>query len=74
MQEVNQFQDLFTELSAYEKYGINISMEGEPVSAMQIISAYMLKEDSHYMRDYVMDEKGHIDELCFYQLDCGSRQ
>ena len=36
---------------------------------MQIVSAHMIRETNHYMRDYVMDENGKLKELDFYEVE-----
>ncbi len=58
-------QTLFAELKDYEKKGVNMSINGLPASPMQIVQAHIVKEDSAYMRDYVLNEKGDIKELAF---------
>ncbi len=58
-------QTLFAELKDYEKRGVNMSINGLPASPMQIVQAHIVKEDSAYMRDYVLNEKGDIKELAF---------
>ena len=64
-----EYQELFTELSKYEDYGISMKLENLPASPMQIVTAHMVKEDHAYMRDYVWDEKGYIKELTFHHID-----
>lgn len=67
-EEEKAYQDLFAELSEYERYGIRMCMEGESASPMQIAAAHMLKEQSSYMRDYVLDDYGHVEEVCFNKV------
>ncbi|XCP85459.1 hypothetical protein ABXS75_01190 [Roseburia hominis] len=62
------YQELFAELTRYENSGIRMQIDGMPASPMQIVSAHMLREDSGYMRDYIMDEKGVVEELDFYRV------
>ena len=40
-----------------------------PASPMQVVQAHIMREDSVYMRDYVLNEKGDIKELCFNNVD-----
>ncbi|WP_346707386.1 hypothetical protein [Massilistercora timonensis] len=61
-------QTLFNELTSYERKGVGIILEGRPASPMQVVRAYMVREDADYMRDYVMDEKGDIRELYFHDV------
>ena len=37
--------------------------------AMQIVTAYMAKEEGAYMRDYVMDQNGRLESLTFTDVD-----
>lgn len=36
---------------------------------MQIVTAYMAKEEGAYMRDYVMDQNGRLESLTFTDVD-----
>lgn len=62
------YRKLFEELSEYERYGIRMRIDGESASPMQIATAHMVKEKSSYMRDYILDENGHLQELCFNKV------
>ena len=64
-----KFQTLFTELTDYEKRGIYMLINGLPASPMQIVQAHILREDADYMRDYVLNDKGDIKELGFYDIN-----
>lgn len=64
----SKYRELYEELTLYEKYGIHMTMDGQPASPMQIMTAHMVKEEKSYMRDYVLDEDGHLRELSFYRL------
>lgn len=72
--ENKNYQELFSELSKYEKSGIRMQIDGIPASPLQIVSAHMIRETSNYMRDYIMDEKGMITELDFYELETKKKQ
>lgn len=61
-------EDLFTELSDYERKGVDISLNGYPASPMQIVKAHIMRENIVYMRDYIMNEKGDIKGLGFYNV------
>ena len=67
--EKKDVKNLFTELNGYEKKGVYITLNGFAASPMQVVQAYILREDSNYMRDYVMNEKGDIKELCFTDIN-----
>ena len=56
-------------LRDYEKEGIHILLNGLPASPMQVVQVHIMREDSVYMRDYVLNEKGDIKELCFNNVD-----
>ena len=43
-------------------------MNGFPASPLQIVSAHMVREESNYMRDYILDEQGMIRELDFNSI------
>lgn len=63
------YQELFAELTNYERSGIRMQINGIPASPLQIVSAHMVREESVYMRDYIMDENGVIQELDFYKVN-----
>lgn len=67
--ELSAYQELFTELSDYEKYGIRMTMDGVSASPMQITAAHMMKEEGTYMRDYLTDEDGRIKEIRFLKVN-----
>ena len=54
-----QMQELYQELEDFE---------GSRVSPMQVVAAYMVKEQGCYMRDYVLDPSGNIEELSFHNI------
>lgn len=63
------YQELFAELTRYERSGIRMQINGFPASPLQIVSAHMVRENHTYMRDYIMDEKGMLQELDFYKVE-----
>lgn len=67
-EDTREFQELFRELNGYEKKGVYIELEGKPASPTQIVQAHMLREDSGYMRDYVLNEKGDLKALYFHHI------
>ena len=62
------YRDLFAELEKYERKGIDISIDGYRASPLQIVTAYMTKEEGTYMRDYVMNPEGNIESLAFTNI------
>lgn len=60
--------DLFTELSDFERNGVDISLDGWPASPMQIVKAHIMRENIVYMRDYIMNEKGDIEGISFQNV------
>ena len=67
--ELSAYQELFAELSDYEKYGVRMTMDGVSASPMQITAAHMMKEEGTYMRDYLTDEDGRIKEIRFLKVN-----
>lgn len=63
-----KMQELYQELENFEKKGVLIKLEGNQVSPMQVIAAHMVRENGSYMRDYVLNPKGYIEELSFYNI------
>lgn len=62
------YRELFEELEEYEKKGIDISIDGYRASPLQIVTAYMTKEEGTYMRDYVLSREGNIEALSFTDI------
>lgn len=62
------YKDLYAELEKYENSGVRMKLDDYPASPMQIVTAHMVREDSSYMRDYVWDEKGHVQEVAFHNI------
>ncbi len=67
--EKAEAQSLFTELADYEKKGISITINGLMASPLQVVQACVMREDVTYMRDYVLDDKGDLKELCFTDIE-----
>lgn len=67
--EEKEYQKLFNELYQYEKQGVYMEMEGSPGQVRhRSCAAHMLRENTGYMRDYVLNENGDIKELYFHQI------
>lgn len=62
-------QNLYAELTGYERKGVDILLNGWPASPMQIVQAHMMREDVIYMRDYQMNEEGDIRKLGFHRIE-----
>ena len=60
------YQSLFSELAGYEKKGVYMLMNGVPASPMQIVQAHIVREDAVYMRDYVLNDNGDINDSIKY--------
>ena len=56
-------------MTDYEKEGIHILLNGLPASPMQVVQAHIMREDSVYMRDYVLNEKGEHQGAVFNNVD-----
>lgn len=68
MDEKERYLQLFSELEVLEEKGIKIGIEGRCASPQQIVTAHMIQENGTYMRDYIMNEEGNIDEVDFINL------
>ena len=44
-------------------------IDGSTASPMQVVQAYMTKEEGSYMRDYEMDPEGYIKTLSFVDIN-----
>lgn len=55
------------------KRGVDILLDGLPASPMQIVQAHTMREDVVYMRDYVLNDKGDVEELCFQNVETKKR-
>lgn len=64
-----KYRELYTELEKYEKNGVCMQVDGYKASPLQIVTAHMIREEGSYMRDYVMDQKGHIESLAFVNIN-----
>ena len=67
------YRNLLNELENYERQGVDISLEGIHASPLQIVTAYMTKEEGTYMRDYVMSRDGSIKALGFTDVKHNAR-
>lgn len=62
------YRKLYAELEEYEHSGIRIKLNNTPASPLQIVNAHMVEEEATYMRDYVWDENGKVQELTFHNI------
>ncbi|MEZ3485201.1 MAG: hypothetical protein K1W22_01030 [Lachnospiraceae bacterium] len=60
---------MFRELTGYEKKRVDLRIDGIPASPMQIVQAHVVREESVYMRDYVLNDKGDVKELWFNSIN-----
>ena len=67
--EETVYRELYAELEKYERKGVNMLIDGYQASPLQIVAAYMAKEEGTYMRDYVIDRDGSIAELRFTDIN-----
>lgn len=44
-------------------------LEGRPSNPCEIVQAHLVAEECSYMRDYVQNEKGEIQEIDFDKID-----
>lgn len=69
MRTEDGYKELYAELRGYEEKGVDIVMDGYPMSPLQIVTAYMAREEGTYMRDYVIDPEGRIESLVFTDVN-----
>ncbi|HIY64135.1 MAG TPA: hypothetical protein H9730_11885 [Candidatus Mediterraneibacter stercoripullorum] len=67
--EEAKYRELYAELEKYEESGIDILIDGCLASPFQIVTAYMMKEEGTYMRDYVLNPEGNIESLAFTNIN-----
>ncbi|MCI9340811.1 MAG: hypothetical protein HFG94_09225 [Dorea sp.] len=60
---------MFRELTGYEKKRVDLRIDGMPASPMQIVQAHVVREETGYMRDYILNDKGDIKELWFDSIN-----
>ena len=53
------------ELREYCRQGVSLCLDGEPSTPDRIARACRVKEGGSYMRDYVSDEEGAIQQIRF---------
>ncbi len=63
------YEKLYAELEGYEKKGICILIDGNCASPMQVVREHMAREAGSYMRDYEIDQEGHIESLSFININ-----
>lgn len=59
---------LFRELMNYEKKGVSLWMDNSQASPAEIANSEILKEEAAYMRDYIANEEGVIEEIHFNRI------
>ncbi len=57
------------ELEQYKRRGVSLSLEGQPSNPCEIVQAHLVAEECSYMRDYIQNEKGEIQEIDFDKID-----
>ncbi len=65
LEEEEESAKVYRELKEYEKRGITFRLNDWPASPMQIAQTTGIREDVVYMRDYVLNEQGDIEEVRF---------
>lgn len=63
-----EYIKLFDELQELEKVGVGLQIDGEPATSVDIVHAHMVRETSSYMRDYVPNDVGGIDQVSFNRI------
>ena len=65
MRTEDGYKELYAELRGYEEKGVDIVMDGYPMSPLQIVTAYMAREEGNY----VIDPEGRIESLVFTDVN-----
>ncbi len=60
--------ELYKELEVLENYGIHMIMGGLEASAFQVVQAHTMRESGVYMRDYILNDSGHVEAVSFDQI------
>ena len=63
------YQKFYTELEGFEQNGVCLLLDGSHASPLQVVRAHMVREEGAYMRDYEVDQDGHIETLSFINID-----
>lgn len=56
-------------LGTMKRQGVSLYLEGRPSTPGEIVKA-CVKEESSYMADFVLDEKGLLKELRYDKVTC----
>ncbi|MBP3338560.1 MAG: hypothetical protein J6L69_04085 [Lachnospiraceae bacterium] len=67
MKEIDK--KLLEELDTLHRKGVRITLEGHEYSPVGITKEISVHEESNYMRDYILDDKGKLIELGFYYIE-----
>ena len=62
-EESENWAKLWLELASYSRSGVGLFLENKESSPAEIADACMVCDD--YMRDYVMDQEGVVEEIRF---------
>lgn len=68
------YQKLYTELEGFERNGVCLLIDGSHASPMQVVRAHMVREEGAYMRDYEVDQNGHIETLSFININTSGKK
>lgn len=63
------YRNLYAELEQLEERGVDMTIEGYKASPLQIVTAFMTKEEGTYMRDYILSKEGNIEALMFTNIN-----
>lgn len=68
LSEKTLFIFLLNELQEYRKNGLRLALEGNPSTPEEVATECFLFEEKGYMRDYVTNEKGFVEEINFKRM------
>lgn len=66
--EKTLFVFLLNELQGYRENGLRLALEGVPSTPEEVAAECFLFEEKGYMRDYVTNEKGIVEEINFKRM------
>lgn len=64
----NEKREIMARLSFFETNGVKIYLDGNLSTPEEIADTYCLNEDCVYMPDYVISEKGSLEEVRFDKI------
>ncbi len=61
--------DMLLTLDNLVSKGISLFISGQKATPEEVVSSVMLNEESDYMADFVQDENGRLQQICYDRID-----